>query len=360
VHRVEQWRRQPDRFEWLSGYLHQHHLQPIMRISMAGLTALFSAEYAAMLLSSVGPHGLWPRAAIAASALNGVALSVLWLRRWPTLNQSRAYVVLANAGIAMACLAVSDPIVGLSGSFAFIVAGFYAALFHLGRASCYNAAIALTVAAMLGWRAISRGEDAVLAGCEFAILLVVSIGAPIMINAMLHIVAADIVRSDFDALTGLLNRSGFYRQTGRLIDQHAADDSGHLNIAMLDIDHFKRLNDDRGHAAGDKALIDVGHALHDSAGPDAVVARAGGEEFLVADVSLSEQATCAVRLCEAIVGTPHGITASVGSSATPINKLHNYDKPSVIEQMIAHADAAMYAAKAAGGNQHHRHRGPPL
>jgi len=240
------------------------------------------------------------------------------------------------------------------------VSGLYGAVFHRSRASAYNAAIVVTVGATLGWRALSRGEDAVLLGCEIAVLLVLSIGAPIRINTMLHIVAADIARSDFDALTGLLNRSGFYRQTGRLIDQHAANDSGHFTIALLDIDRFKRLNDDRGHAAGDKALIDVGHALHDSAGPDAVVARSGGEEFLVADVSSSEQATCAARLCAAIVGTPHGITASVGSSATAINKLHNYDKTSVIEQMIAHADAAMYRAKAAGGNQHFRHRGPPL
>jgi diguanylate cyclase len=331
-----------------------------MRITMAGLTALFAGVYAAMLLSSVGPHSLWPRAAVVACALNGFALAAQWLRRWPTLNQSRAYVVLANAGIAVACLTVSDPLAGLSGAFAFIVSGLYGAVFHRSRASGYNAAIAVTVLATLGWRAIIRGEDAVLIGCEIAVLLVLSTAAPIMINTMLHIVAADIARSDIDALTGLLNRTGFYRQTGRLLDQHVAKESGHFTIALLDIDDFKRLNDEHGHAAGDKALIDVGHALHDSVGPDAVVARSGGEEFLVADVSLSEQATCAVRLCAAIMGTPHGITASVGSSATAINKLQNYDKTSVIEQMVAHADAAMYRAKAAGGNRHFRHRGPPL
>lgn len=360
MHRVLQWWREPDRFDWLAGYLDERRLMAIARLSIAGLTALFSAEYAVMLLSSVGPHTLWVRVALATTAAGGFVLAGLWLRHWPTRNQSRAYVFLINLGIAVACLAMSDPIVGISGCFAFIVVGFYGALFHCAKAATYNVMVTVTVGATLLWRAISHGQDAVLAGCEFAVLVVLAIGSPYMLNTMMRIIASDIARLDFDALTGLLNRRGFYRHTGRLMDQHADTDCGHLMVAMIDLDHFKRLNDNHGHAAGDRALIDVGHALKGSAGAAAVVARAGGEEFLVADMSLSQPLPIAARLCEAIANTPHGITASVGSAVTTINELPNGDKAGVIDTLIAHADAAMYVAKAAGGNQHHRHRDPPL
>jgi diguanylate cyclase (GGDEF)-like protein len=255
----------------------------------------------------------------------------------------------------VACLSMSDPIVGISGSFAFIVVGFYGALFHCAKATTYNVTVTATVGVILLWRAISRGEDAVLVGCEFAVLIGLSIGSPYMINTMMRLIASDIARLDFDALTGLLNRRGFYRRTGRLIDQHAGSNDCHLTIAMIDLDHFKRLNDDHGHAAGDRALIDVGHALQGSAGTAAVVARAGGEEFLVADASPAGLLPFAPRLCDAVANTPHGITASVGSVATAIAGLADDDRTSVIDQLIAHADTAMYIAKAAGGNQHHSH-----
>lgn len=85
--------------------------------------------------------------------------------------------------------------------------------------------------------------------------------------------------AQFDALTGLRNRRSFYERGIELFKQ--AHQSGlSLSVAMLDLDHFKSINDDYGHATGDAALIAFGRALN-QAFPDALVGRLGGEEFAI-------------------------------------------------------------------------------
>ncbi|MBV9721194.1 MAG: GGDEF domain-containing protein, partial [Mycobacterium sp.] len=262
------------------------------------------------------------------------------------------------AGIAMACLSQSDPLVGLTGCYAFLVLGGYIALMHCAKATTYNFVVSLGVVSVLMWQVADRGGDLILAACEMGILTLFSVGAPVALQTMLHIMASDILRSDTDALTGLLNRRGFYRHTSRLIDRCAEAGVGHLAITMIDLDHFKQVNDTHGHLAGDKALIDVGYALRANSGASAVVARSGGEEFLIAELCMGGESPVAGVLCDAIADTPHGITASIGSTSVPVAQLDQRNRTHLIDQLVAHADAAMYAAKKAGGNQHQHHRQP--
>jgi diguanylate cyclase (GGDEF)-like protein len=284
----------------------------------------------------------------------------MWVFAWPSLNQSRLYVIAGNACVAVACLAQNDPLVGLTGCYAFVVLGGYVALMHCAKATAYNVAVSIAVACVLAWRVGERGGDVVLAACELVVLALFSVGAPVGLQAMLHVMAVDIVGSDRDALTGLFNRRGFYRHTNRLIDQHAHRRDGQLMITMIDLDDFKRINDTHGHAAGDQTLIDVGQVLGAHTSPHAVVARAGGEEFLVADVAMPDDQPVAQRLCTAIATTSPAVTASVGTTSVPVASVDGQDRTVLIDILVAHADDAMYAAKNDGGNRHRHHRGPSI
>ncbi|TGD96723.1 sensor domain-containing diguanylate cyclase [Methylobacterium nonmethylotrophicum] len=152
-----------------------------------------------------------------------------------------------------------------------------------------------------------------------------------------------------DALTGLLNRRGFAAPAE---DAFAQARSGRCGIAVLvvDIDHFKHVNDQNGHDAGDAVIRHVGALLAEAVRSTDTVARFGGEEFVVLLVGLGgpEAALIAERLCAAVRAAeiPHAggtipVTVSIG-----VATLSPRDPD--IQAAIARADAALYEAKARG------------
>ena len=110
----------------------------------------------------------------------------------------------------------------------------------------------------------------------------------------------------------------------------------------LDLDHFKRVNDEQGHEAGDRALAMVGAVIADHVRGADLAARWGGEEFVVvlpgADAPAARAFAERVRAAVATSGT--GLTASAGVAVSEI--------PADPRALLAAADAAMYAAKRAG------------
>jgi diguanylate cyclase (GGDEF)-like protein len=128
-----------------------------------------------------------------------------------------------------------------------------------------------------------------------------------------------------------------------------------LNVTMIDIDDFKRLNDTRGHAAGDEALVGIGAELIQYSGAEAVVGRLGGEEFIIADTASAERhAETVERIRLGIAALPVHITASLGTCGTEIGPGAAADPPEFLDQLIRAADLAMYRSKRAGGNRTHR------
>jgi two-component system cell cycle response regulator len=160
-----------------------------------------------------------------------------------------------------------------------------------------------------------------------------------------------------DALTGLFNRRYFADQFARHC-QRAERGSRPLSLILFDVDHFKRVNDTLGHLAGDAALRELGGALRDSVRPSDFVARYGGEEFAVVlpetELILAERIaerlrkTLAQRWSQAGLGD---LTASAGVASAPDSA--PYDP----ERLLAAADRALYAAKAAGRNRSLSSRG---
>lgn len=155
-----------------------------------------------------------------------------------------------------------------------------------------------------------------------------------------------------DVLTGLANRRSFEEQLdGHLSRAGRSGDSGAL--VLVDVDHFKRVNDSRGHAAGDEILVLVAKALTDRLRDSDVIARIGGDEFaaLLPHATSQDAAKIAATIVETVRGRTrdcaHGaVTVSVG--AAPI---HTDPAPDVATVM-AEVDRAMYLAKLAGRDGH--------
>jgi diguanylate cyclase (GGDEF)-like protein len=151
-----------------------------------------------------------------------------------------------------------------------------------------------------------------------------------------------------DRLTGLLNRRGFETEVAPLLRRKRGG-----AILVLDLDHFKRVNDTLGHATGDAVLRSLAARLSEACRPKDVVARFGGEEVVVflPHLSLAEAQDAAARLCEVVRAKPfvlpsgrrRAVTASVGGAWTGgrVN----------LDALVARADAALYAAKEAGRNR---------
>lgn len=151
-------------------------------------------------------------------------------------------------------------------------------------------------------------------------------------------------RARIDALTGILNREAFLDEIDGL--RRAGEDGA---ILMIDVDHFKLINDTYGHQTGDDALRKIAQTLVANVHPGVLVGRLGGEEFAMflpcerAEIALdtAEQVRLAVRnIAFAPAGVPHRITVSVGMAmSTPDETL------SIV---MKRADMNLYKAKRAG------------
>lgn len=155
-----------------------------------------------------------------------------------------------------------------------------------------------------------------------------------------------------DELTGLYTRRAMREMAPERIAQARRSRLG-VAVMMLDLDHFKRINDGLGHGAGDLVLRQVASLLRENARPDTLLARYGGEEFVV--LSPVEDLRAARRLAErlrlAIADAPWteithgaaGVTLSAGVTLVEIGES--------LDDALRRADAALYRAKREGRNQ---------
>jgi len=156
-----------------------------------------------------------------------------------------------------------------------------------------------------------------------------------------------------DSLTKLYNRRFFFSEGDYLLEI-ANSIQTPVSLLALDIDHFKGVNDRHGHACGDQVLVKLAQSLKQHSRADDLVARFGGEEFvlLLPGADLEEASVCAERIraaCAALeirIGTDEllRITASIGVAQIDVGD-------ESIEAALARADRALYEAKKAGRNQ---------
>jgi diguanylate cyclase len=352
------WWRQPDHFDWLTGYLQAHGLSTATRRTMAGVSASL-ALWPVNVLWGVTPF--FPRLSLAASVLAGLiglGMAVLWLTRWPTRRQSIFFAMTGSASIVIGCLSQTQPIVALMAGSALAVSGGYLAFFHSARHMAVNFLLAGAAGAVEVARLIAAGETT-LAFTGYFLVLELNVVVPFAIHIVIRALGVDLLRADRDPLTGLLNRRACDRAIiGRML---AGRDHMFLAVAMVDLDHFKAVNDSRGHAAGDEALVAAARALTAVCQDNAVVGRVGGEEFLIADVVTTQRPQgWGHNFCNAVAAIPASVTASVGTATLALRSVGCDDVEGALRQLVADADTAMYEAKRCGGNQarHHGARTP--
>lgn len=161
------------------------------------------------------------------------------------------------------------------------------------------------------------------------------------------------VMAHTDALTGLPNRRAFVEDMETRLKRA---DKNALVFAMVDLDHFKRINDSMGHATGDLALRHAADVLRDSAPAGAIVARLGGEEFAVLMVHVpgngvenAPEARLDVmrqRLADLPLIVPGGVVRMTASFGMAVPR-----PDEALDSLLSRADSALYRAKADGRNR---------
>jgi len=181
--------------------------------------------------------------------------------------------------------------------------------------------------------------------------IVVIVGVAFLLNRVTASQTLLVRIATTDALTGIFNRRHFMALLAR--EQHRADRyATSFSLLMLDIDHFKRINDTYGHLVGDEAIKAMAGAAAKFLRPTDMIGRFGGEEFVVmlphTDEAGAVVAAERIRQSVAEVVVPAGsqdvrFTVSIGVAT--------YVRRAKLDQLFECTDKALYAAKSGGRNQ---------
>lgn len=230
------------------------------------------------------------------------------------------------------------------------------------RASTRNSiviAMSTSPAPALMAEALDRGaHDVLLAGFhpeELSLRISTQLGYKSRSDQLRRSLKDGLRAASEDPMTGLKNRRYAKPFLSRVMANAAATNCDYA-VMMADLDHFKRVNDAHGHPAGDAVLIEAARRLRAALTPEDLLARVGGEEFMIVlpNVDSANIENRAQELCNAISATPFQVygTDTPISVTISIGVVRGGVAPqkSGVE-LIAAADAALYLAKTAGRNQ---------
>jgi diguanylate cyclase (GGDEF)-like protein len=299
------------------------------------------------VLRDGAPRGIY---AVTMAVLVVMAVPLV-VRQWAGHWQLFGLVLLGDLIYVVVALCIQNP-VRYATPLMLLFPAFVAACF-LGPWQLGVNMVATTVACLVGL--LPLHEDplglVIQMGVSAGTLNAGALGVFVLRRRVQRLLVATQNLTRLDPLTGLFNRRFLVEQAPRLWRQ-ARRDGTRLAAMVLDLDHFKRLNDANGHAAGDAVLRAVADSLAAAVRPSDILARTGGEELvvlcLVGDqddaVHLAERLRFAVSDTRTAEG--HAVTASIGIAlARPVDGELPTD---ALWRLVDHADAAMYEAKRQG------------
>ncbi|MEZ0493830.1 GGDEF domain-containing protein [Kineococcus sp. TBRC 1896] len=309
---------------------------------------LLLALVVVLLVPDVLRPGTAPGVLAAGFAAPPVALLAV-VRHRRTGRPQGWWSVWATALLAVLALCVADPVFRQATVSGLVVGPLYVAMFCGKRSTVLHLALTAVVAGVLV--AVLPGEPLVRAvrviGVE--VVLVLTVAGLAVLRARLDAAVTRAVaardRADLNAardpLTGLLNRRGLRCELSGVEDRP-------VGAVLLDIDHFKRVNDAFGHGAGDDVLVRVAAVLAATVRPGDLVCRIGGEEFFVLAPAggIEEVAALAERLRAAVaadVGVPP-VTVSAGAAV----RFPDGTAGDVVDELYARTDRLLYRAKHEG------------
>ena len=213
--------------------------------------------------------------------------------------------------------------------------------------------------------ALDMGADDVMTagfdGPEIALRLQVLLRRKRQVAQMLQGVRTGLREVVHDPLTGLYNRRYAMPHTARLIEQSAASQTD-FAVILADMDYFKQINDNYGHASGDAVLIETARRFRLAVRDNDMIARMGGEEFLIT-MPATDIATArgiANRLCDCIGNIPFkipgaprpvSITVSLGLAMGNMPSQMERNTLEKVDTLLDRADKALYTAKMQGRNR---------
>lgn len=316
-----------------------------------GFNALISAV---ILLPSAGTSA--SRVAVAVFAALQAFWAWVWCcRPWPSRRMSVAFVASADIAIAVMVLLDASWVLGLFGLSFFSMLSVYLVFFDGPRVLAAHVGLIVVTTAVF---AVQVGVEADLDVVGFVAKTLLSVtlamGTPLGVQAAIWALRNDAKNSVTDPLTGLLNRRGLYLHIGDLLGDGNPQDAD-VVVMVVDLDRFKGINDAFGHAVGDEVLVRSARRIKSAVSGSALVARVGGEEFVVVDLTKSGTSErVAERVLRAVAAPARRapVTASVGATSVALAEFTSgvTVPASLLEASIEHADQAMFDAKRRGGN----------
>jgi diguanylate cyclase (GGDEF)-like protein len=308
------------------------------------LMALFGMSgllFASSFLDTRSNFPIMHRAIIWICAAFGTLLLALFLLDYNTIHMAVAFVFVIVFSVLMLLLGVQAVRSGYTPAWYFL----FAAISSMTGAALTD----LSVAGVIPYNAFTY--RAVEIGMLMdAVLLALALAYQFRVNQREKLLAERIAR--IDALTGLNNRRAFYEFT-KPIWSNALRNRRDVSVILFDMDHFKRINDSYGHAAGDRVLIAIASLIMQSAREGDVTSRWGGEEFILflPETNLDAATVMAERL-RAAISEKHikhdkgkiRFTASFGVAQRP-------DSCESIEELITIADKCLFLSKHKGRNR---------
>jgi diguanylate cyclase (GGDEF)-like protein len=358
---LQRWWHHPDHYYWMTAYLAAQGAQAGACRAIALATMGLGLIPLAMLASPSGPQDPVGRSLSVVVTICCIGMTALWLRRtWPSQRTSGVFVVVSSLCIATVCFTGGDTLANVTAGGAFAILGAYTGFFHTARYVVFNIAVAvisITVTAVH----LAHERDVLFALCTALFVIGINLAVPIACQTLVQMLEVDVLSTDIDTTTGLLNKDAFYQQTSELIGARNRGDDRYLVIVVTTLDNFRTIAETQGRAAGDRVRVAIGQTLRDVTRHDAVVAHIGKEEFLIADTFLSTDVSPLIdRLRGAIATTPPRLTASVGVVSAPLKGMASTPSNEVLDEMVTIATVAMFDARLAGGDQVRYVECPPL
>ena len=295
------------------------------------------------------------------AGLSGAAMLLAWLwsRRTP-LNARynhaafAALILVSSANAAYAQAAVQESAWTTQMTIIIIGAGMCIVGWRWSLATAVGSIVLWAL--MTGQRPAETGWGHSAAAVGFALLAagIINTGRRRSIVRLLQVTEEAERAAVVDSLTQVYNRRGLALVASHLV--RTAKRTGEpVGVLVLDIDRFKRINDQHGHQAGDQVLVAVAAALRSGGRDNDVVARWGGDEFVVVTLGNAPEADeLAERveqllLADAVLAGADRIEVSVG-----VANIQSIEDPDDIDRLISEADAAMYAGRARRRDRHLR------
>ena len=353
--RVRQWWSEPVDYAAQVAYFAKRSMSQAIKVAIGLGNGMNAAIPLVLLLPTLAADRPAARIATVVFAVMMCFWAWQWcLRPWPSRGMSIGFIVSCDIGIAVVALQDPNWLTGFWGFNAFAQISVYLLFFDGPKLFAVHGAWILATATAFAVRISADAHvGAAVMISRLLAVVVPAVAATMGIQLGLWDLRNDANYSLADPLTGLLNRRGLHLHFGNLLRDSTAVAS-EVAVLVADLDRFKQINDSFGHSVGDEVLIRTAQRINAAVRGSALVARTGGEEFVIVDLADPGGAEYIAERVRSAIAAPaaHPVTASIGLSCSArADFVALGSDPTVhLDAIIARADHALFVAKRRGGN----------